>query len=320
MRSVLALAALLGLGAPACSAYDYDDSPRVGTASSGLARYTSLSAAAEDGYVLDMSDRQTDYFVPGKGIEIRNPKLTKLDADKPQSLLYEFGIAKCYENECPDQGFNLVGARYVVPAVGPPPQLLGQTMSGPVGEPPVYELYSWTKENPNGKHAATHPNLAMPAWWPEHFRTWRDLANKYPTPDAARAGGYQFMFAERPDGTLADCVYNRIPRRRAGTMGYHWMKIDEITYDPASVIPTKPAGLLYFQKQDQSWVLGGVEYLLWAARQPVPNIYGESFDGPMAGHQATQPEHYDMHTYPGYLNPDGVFTTWNIAAACPLSR
>lgn len=321
MRKALAsLVAFLCLSAQACSAYDVDDTPHVGTASSGLARYTSLSVAADDGYELDMTDRQTDYFVPGKGIEVRNRKLTKLDENKPQALLYEFGIAKCYENECPDQGFSLVGAKYTVPAGGPVPELFGQKFSGPVGDPPVYELISWTKENPNGKYAATHPNLHAPEWWPEHFRTWRDLANKYPTPDAARAGGYQFMFAERPDGTLADCVYNRIPRRRAGSMGYHWMRLDLISTDPKSVIPTAPAGLLYFQKEDQSWILGGLEYLLWAARQPTPTVYGEQFDGPMAGHQATQPEHFDLHTYPGYLNPDGVFTTWNVGAACPLSK
>jgi hypothetical protein len=321
MRTVLAVVvATLTLSASACDAYDFDDAPHLGSVASGLERYASLTAAVEDGYVVDMTDRQTDYFVPGRGIEIRNPKLTALDADRPQSLLYEFGITKCYLDECPDQGFVLVGARYTAPATGPVPELFGQKFSGPVGDPPVYELISWTKENPNGKYAATHPNLYAPPWWPEHFRVWRELATKYPTPDAARAGGYQFMFAERPDGTLADCVYNRIPRRRAGSMGYHWMRLDLITYDPASVVPTTPPGLLYFQKEDQSWILGGLEYLLWAARQPIPNVYGESFDGPMAGHQATQPEHFDLHTYPGYLNPDGVFTTWNVAAACPLSK
>lgn len=321
MRKALAvLVASVSLGAPACGAYDVDDSPRVGKSALGLARYQALSAAAEDGYELDMTSRQTDYFVPGKGIEIKNAKFTKLDPDKPQSLLYEFGVVKCNENECPDQGFVLVGARYTVPAVGPAPELFGQKLTGPVGDPPVYELYSWMKENPNGKYATTHPNLSVPAWWPEHFRTWRDLANKYPTPDAAKAGGYSFMFAERPDGTLADCVYDRIPRRRAGAMGYHWMKLDQINYDPKSVIATAPAGLLYFQKEDLTWILGGLEYLLWAARQPVPAVYGETFDGPMAGHQATQPEHFDLHTYPGYLNPDGVFTTWNVAARCPLSK
>jgi hypothetical protein len=321
MRSALAiLAVVVSASVPACGAYDVDDAPRVGTATSGLVRYQSLSAAGDDGYELDMTHRLTDYFVPGKGIEVRNAKLTKLDADKPQGLLYEFGITKCYTNECPDQGFNLVGARYTMPASGPVPELFGQKFSGPVGEPPVYELYVWTKENPNGKYAPTHPNLSVPEWWPEHFRTWRELATKYPTPDAAAAGGYQFMFAERPDGTLADCVYNRIPRRRAGSMGYHWMRLDLINTDPKSVIPTAPAGLLYFQKEDQSWILGGLEYLLWAARQPTPTVYGETFDGPMAGHQATQPEHFDLHTYPGYLNPDGVFTTWNVGAACPLSK
>jgi hypothetical protein len=321
MRYALAaVVALLGLSAPACGVYDIDDAPPLGTAASGLARYQSLTAAAKDGYDLDMTSRQSDYFVPGRGIEIKNAKFTKLDADKPQGLLYEFGITKCYEAECPDQGFNLVGAHYTVPAIGPAPELLGQRLTGPVGDPPVYELTSWRKPNPNGPYAATHPSLSVPPWWPEHFRTWRELATKYPTPDAAKAGGYEFMFAERPDGTLADCVYNRIPRRREGSMGYHWMRLDLITYDPKSVIPVQPAGLLYFQKEDLSWVLGGVEYLLWAARQPRPDVYGETFDGPMAGHQATQPEHFDLHTYAGYLNPDGVFTTWNSAAACPLTK
>jgi hypothetical protein len=306
--------------APACGVYDYDDTPRLGSTAQGLKRYASLTAAAADGYVVDMMPRHSDYFVPGKGIEISNPKHVVLDADKPQSLLYEFGITKCFRLECPDEGYVLVGARYTAPATGPVPELFGQKFSGPVGNPPVYELYSWIKDNPNGKFASTHPNLYAPSWWPEHFRVWRALADRYPTPDAAVAGGYQFMFAERPDGTLADCVYDRLPRKRPGAMGYHYQKNGAVSTDPASVSPVNPQGLLYFEKEDHTWILGGVEYLLWAARQPIPNIYGESFDGPMAGHQATQPEHFDLHAYPGYLNPDGVFSTWNMAAACPLSK
>lgn len=318
MLTLLVLA-VASAGFPACDAYSVDDSPRVGTSVSGLERYHALSVAVAEGYEVDMTHRETDYFVPGKGIEIKNAKHTRLDADKPQSLLYEFGIVKCYQLECPDQGFNLVGVRYTVPAVGAPPELFGQRFTGPVDDPPVYELYSWTKENPNGKYASTHPNLYAPAWWPEHFRTWRDLATRFPTPDAAAAGGYKFLFAERSDGTLAECVYDRLPHRRAGSMGYHWARLDLISYDPKSVVPTTPPGLLYFQKTDQTWILGGLEYLLWAARQPIPKIYEQVFDGPMAGHQATQPEHFDLHTYPGYLNPDGMFSTWNTAATCPLT-
>lgn len=318
--SLLMVVAGLTLGSWGCGVYDYDDSPHIGTVAQGLKRYEAMTNAVEDGYLVDMMPRQTDYFVPGKGIEIHNPKNVLLDPDKPQSLLYEFGIVRCYLNECPDEGYVLVGARYTQPATGPVPELFGQKFTGPVGDPPVYELISWTKENPNGKYAPTHPNLHAPVWWPEFFKTWRDLANKYPTPDAAKAGGYSFMFAERSDSTLADCVYNRIPRMRAGSMGYHWQKLDLISADPASVIAVAPAGLLYFQKEDFSWTLGGLEYVLLASRQPIPNVYGELFDGPMPGHQKTQPEHFDLHVYPGYLNPDGVFTTWNMAATCPLTK
>lgn len=318
MRKLLAALVISCISVPACN--EYDDAPRVATATSGLTRYQSMTAAHDDGYELDMTDRMTDYFVPGKGIEIRNAKYTELDPDKPQGLLYEFGLIKCYTFDCPDEGFNLVGARYTVPATGPVPELFGQKFTGPVGNPPVYELISWTKDNPNGKYADTHPNLSVPDWWPEVFKTWRDIATKFPTPEAAAAGGYQFMFAERPDGTLADCVYNRFPGRREGSMGYHWMILKDINYDPASVIATAPQGILFFQKQDLTWIVGGLEYLLWAARQPTPTLYGELFDGPMAGHQATQPEHFDIHIYPGYLNPDGVFTTWNHATKCPLSK
>ncbi len=315
---VVAAAAAFAVASPACN--EYDDSPRLGSSAQGLMRYQSLTNAIADGFQVDMMQRKTDYFVPGKGIELPNPSHVVLDADRPQSLLYEFGINKCFVQECPDAGYVLVGARYTAPATGPVPELLGQKFSGPVGSPPVYELYSWIKDNPNGKYAPTHPNLHAPAWWPEHFKVWRALADTYPTPDAAKAGGYQFMFAERPDGTLADCVYDRIARRRAGAMGYHWQKIEQISTDPASVKELSPPGLLYFQKEDRTWILGGLEYLLWAARQPTPAIYGELFDGPMAGHQATVPEHFDLHSYPGYLNPDGVFSSWNMAAMCPLSK
>lgn len=319
--SFIALVAAVTLGSSAaCSVIEYDDSPRIATSAQGIMRYQSLTAAIADGFEVDMMKRQTDYFVPGKGIELPNRTHVALDPDKPQSLLYEFGIEKCFILECPDAGYVLVGARYTAPATGPVPEMFGQKFSGPVGNPPVYELYSWTKENPNGKYAPTHPNLHAPAWWPEHFRIWREMATKYPTPDAAAADGYQFAFAERPDGTLADCVYDRLPRKRPGAMGYHWQHIKQVSTDPASVKETDPPGLLYFQKEDLTWILGGLEYLLWAARQPIPNVYGVLFDGPMAGHQVTMPEHFDLHSYPGYLNPDGLMSSWNMAATCPLSK
>lgn len=326
MRLTVVAVTMIAIGlvsASGCGVYDYEDPPSSKQAL-GLAKYEELTAAHLDGYVVDMSDRRTDYFVPGRGIAVYNPKYTALDGEKPQALLYEMGVIKCLQYECPNEGYKLVGYYYSQPASsGPPPSLFGQTFEGPVGDPPVYELTVWAKENPNGKYARENPTVQPPEWWPEHFRTWRELADKYPTPDAAAAGGYSFFFAERPDGELADCVYNRVPaagQRGQGAMGYHWQRIDLLSRDPASIVPTLPAGLLYFQKDDLSWILGGLEYVLLAARQPTPTLYGIIFDGPMAGHQRTQPEHFDLHTYPGYLNPDGVFTTWNRAAECPLTK
>ena len=71
----LIVLAVASAGVPACDAYSVDDSPRVGTAVSGLERYRALSVAVAEGYEVDMTHRQTDYFVPGKGIEIKNAVL-----------------------------------------------------------------------------------------------------------------------------------------------------------------------------------------------------------------------------------------------------
>lgn len=297
----------------------YDDSPAAGNTDESLARFQPISVALDEGYVLDTS---SDYYVAGKGIELRNPNLTEIDTLKPQSVIYEFDQPQCVSSvseECPDEGFRFIGVRYTAPAdAGPPPTLDGETFLGPVGDPPVYELYTWFNNNPNGTHATTNPMVQPPEFWPQIYATWKGLNDQFPTPDLAIAAGYTAITFQMPDGRYTDCV--PWPAGKGG-MGYHFVKLDKVSYDPASVDPAAPQGLVYERKADGSWLLGAEEWFLWtSSNAPPPNIAGFNFDGPMPPHGPGQAEHYDLHAYVGYLNPDGLWTKWNRRVGCPFSE
>jgi hypothetical protein len=48
-----------------------------------------------------------------------------------------------------------------------------------------------------------------------------------------------------------------------------------------------------------------------------PSLFGQPFDGPMPGHNATMPVHYDLHVRIWEDNPAGVVAIWSPALTCP---
>lgn len=102
-----------------------------------------------------------------------------------------------------------------------------------------------------------------------------------------------------------------------GIMGQHW--VNAALVDDGLVDPSRPEVLLYLPDDGGAQLLG-VEYLVPAVATGgrVPDLFGIAFDGPMDGHAPGMPEHYDLHVWAHYPNPDGLVAPWNAALTCPV--
>ena len=124
----------------------------------------------------------------------------------------------------------------------------------------------------------------------------------------------------------------------AGAMGVH--SVNAAYAQSQTIDPMKPANLLYLPQPGGGFKLGGVEYsqtvLLrnpdtgaiapwvlqtpWPATyqivNPAPTVFGQTFDGPMAGHNPGMPWHYDRHVWAWENNPSGDFADYNPRFTC----
>jgi hypothetical protein len=124
----------------------------------------------------------------------------------------------------------------------------------------------------------------------------------------------------------------------AGTMGIHSAKPGLVQSQVLD--PLQPEVLLYLPADD-GLRLVAVEYVQpvllrnpatgvvapwvpttpWPADYqvitPTPSLFGETFQGPMAGHVPGMPWHWDLHVWVWAHNPSGMFAQWNPALTCP---
>ena len=121
----------------------------------------------------------------------------------------------------------------------------------------------------------------------------------------------------------------------AGTMGFH--VINPARLADLDVDPLQPEILLYTPNENGKLKFVGIEY--WAIAlaknesgpptpwfspdppplgffNPAPTLFGQTFDGPMAGHNAEMPWHYDLHVWVADSNPSGLFAPFNPALSC----
>jgi len=138
----------------------------------------------------------------------------------------------------------------------------------------------------------------------------RRATEKFHDVDKAIAAGY----VATPTCTFAPGI---------GGMGYHYINFS-LVMDPAINL-TSPEVLLY-EETGNGLKLVGVEYFLpiGAPDAPIPNpappapvLFGRAFDGPMLGHEAGMPPHYDLHVWVWQANPDGMFAQFNPNVICP---
>lgn len=139
----------------------------------------------------------------------------------------------------------------------------------------------------------------------------------------AIAAGY-----EPPDA--AACV--EVPG--LGAMGVH--SVNLALASDLAIDPLRPELLLYLPKKGGGFRLVGVEYGVaalvltpdgpapWFAPEtppypffnPAPSVFGQTFEGPMAGHEPGQPWHYDKHVWAWAPNPSGTFAQFNPSLSC----
>jgi hypothetical protein len=120
-----------------------------------------------------------------------------------------------------------------------------------------------------------------------------------------------------------------------GAMGIH--AVNHALTGDLSVDPLRPEVLLYLPTGTGSLKLVGVEYFVVALANtdsgprpwfgpeppplgfanPAPTVFGQTFDGPMEGHNPEMPWHYDLHAWVWADNPAGVFAQFNPSLACP---
>lgn len=103
-------------------------------------------------------------------------------------------------------------------------------------------------------------------------------------------------------------------------MGYHYVDFSRVD---SRLEPSRPEAVLYAPADDGARRLVAAEWIVVDQDQDVttdhdrPSLFGHDFDGPMPGHTADMPVHYDLHAWAWANNPDGGFATWNPTITCP---
>jgi hypothetical protein len=124
----------------------------------------------------------------------------------------------------------------------------------------------------------------------------------------------------------------------AGTMGIHAPNLALI--GSQALDPEQPEALLYLEKPGGGLRLVAVEYVQivllrnpatgvvgpwlpstpWPSNYqvvtPTPKLFGQTFDGPMPGHNPQMPWHWDLHVWVWVNNPSGMFAQWNPSISC----
>lgn len=141
---------------------------------------------------------------------------------------------------------------------------------------------------------------------------------------AARAATakYNAVTKALADGYLAtdDCVSSPPIPGNQGGMGFHYVNLGLMD---TTVDLTTPEILLY-APTEVGVRLVAVEYVLPIggpgdpvppAPPPAPILFGQTFNGPMEGHDGGPP-HYDLHVWLWEGNPNGIFTPFNPNVSC----
>lgn len=157
---------------------------------------------------------------------------------------------------------------------------------------------------------------------------------------AVRAATAQFHQVERAiEAGYQDPAAGHCDQIAIGAMGIH--SANPALTQSQAIDPLRPEVLLYLPKEGGGFRLIGVEYVQtvlvrnpatgavspWMAQTPwpsnytvvtpTPQLFGQTFQGPMPGHVPGMPWHWDLHVWVWANNPTGTFAQWNPAVSCP---
>jgi len=162
-----------------------------------------------------------------------------------------------------------------------------------------------------GRLSAHAPKAA-----PSALDSVRAALEKYKDPMAAVRDGYFSTVACMDFPTAGHAGETAYP---VGAMGVHFLNKSAISPQPD---PARPPVLIYEPHGDTLQLVGVEWFVPTQVAKERPQLFGRSFDGPMAGHEPIMPvslEHWDLHVWLWRANPAGVYTPTNAAVKCPRS-
>ena len=140
----------------------------------------------------------------------------------------------------------------------------------------------------------------------------RAATAKYHDIGVARALHDEVELTQVPPFGTGTCIENLAGD---GAMGIHLLLRDRLA---DGLVPTEPEVLLYERRNDASYKLTGVEYVVGGASQPV--LYGQAFDVTnLARYGDPGTTVWTLHSWIWKPNPDpdrGLFSPWNTEVSC----
>lgn len=262
-------------------------------------KYKDLGAALDDGYVSTHEFAVNPEGSGAMGVHFVNQSIMGIDPNRANVLVYDVDASGQYQ---------LGAVEWIVPtsAVDEAPTLFGETFVGPIpghgpDQPEHYELHAWYYiDNPNGMFAQWNTNVEKPSF-AEDLTATREAVSSYTDVANAVADGYvaEGECVSNPDGD--------------GAMGLHYVN-ETIT----GVDHENPNVLVYMPDSEGNMKLVAVEWFVPEdAVSEAPELFGQTFKGPIPGHEPGQPSHYELHAWTHSANPDGLFAQFNPSLSCP---
>lgn len=154
-----------------------------------------------------------------------------------------------------------------------------------------------------------------------------DYASRDLAPVRAATAKYHDVNVALADGYQPGGPCTAVPG--LGGMGIHFINFDRAF---APINANEPTVVL-FEPTNDGLKLVAVEYVQFIFQDgrpytdsapprpesipPAPQLFGQTFDGPMPGHFPGMPWHFDFHVWIWKHNPNGMFTDFNPNVKCP---
>lgn len=144
--------------------------------------------------------------------------------------------------------------------------------------------------------------------------------------DAAMAAGYASPVGIPCESSPAGTMGVHVPNAALlGTLGVDALHPEVLLYLPMPGGTFRLVAVEYFQpvllrntetNQVAPWFSHDTWPSTYVVVNPAPSLFGQTFQGPMAGHVPGMPWHYDLHVWAWQPNPSGTFAQWNPAISC----